>query len=375
MEKSYLLLSNNKSSGPYSLDELLQLYLKPTDLVWIENESVTWMNVDEVPEWNDRQKMLDSKSSNASTAAINYGKNDNERSEQKNVFVSLPVLPGESPTSKISLEEKAAELKQKILAAAAEKKQDAISYVRLSPPYLKNGHPTPIKEKAKRQVHLPPFLSYSLLAVLLLVSSFFLLRRPAHKLADNSPQVLYQGKSYSVTSLVVKSPQSAKDSVGMINKSTVTSSPARLAETGNKPFINHVDSPVITNNPIAIKPLTAVEESQRFTSGNPGKTTVALEKTPVTRLFETSSQAFKNEEGIGLIITFQNISEQSIRSAIVDVFYFDTAEKQIGKETLYFAKMLPGTAITKKSTAREGAYASYRVDLVSSEKNGLYVYR
>jgi hypothetical protein len=42
MQKVYLLLRNNQKTGPYSLDELLQLQLKPFDLVWVEGRSAGW---------------------------------------------------------------------------------------------------------------------------------------------------------------------------------------------------------------------------------------------------------------------------------------------------------------------------------------------
>ena len=42
MEKVYLLLRQNIQSGPFTLDELADLQLQPTDLIWIEGESQSW---------------------------------------------------------------------------------------------------------------------------------------------------------------------------------------------------------------------------------------------------------------------------------------------------------------------------------------------
>ncbi len=42
MKKVYLLLRNNKETGPYTLTELVQQTLQPSDLVWIEGESISW---------------------------------------------------------------------------------------------------------------------------------------------------------------------------------------------------------------------------------------------------------------------------------------------------------------------------------------------
>lgn len=48
MQKVYLLLRDNKQSGPYSLDEILQLGLRPFDLVWVEGRSSGWAYPSEI---------------------------------------------------------------------------------------------------------------------------------------------------------------------------------------------------------------------------------------------------------------------------------------------------------------------------------------
>jgi len=47
---NYLLLRNNKESGPYSLDGLIELGLKPYDLVWVQGRSAAWRYPSEVEE-------------------------------------------------------------------------------------------------------------------------------------------------------------------------------------------------------------------------------------------------------------------------------------------------------------------------------------
>lgn len=49
MQKVYLLLRSNKKTGPYSLEEIVQLNLKPFDLVWVEGRSAAWQYPFEVP--------------------------------------------------------------------------------------------------------------------------------------------------------------------------------------------------------------------------------------------------------------------------------------------------------------------------------------
>src|SRR5215213_2424273 len=46
--KKFLLLRNNKQSGPYSAEELQQMGLKAYDLIWVEGKSAAWRYPGEV---------------------------------------------------------------------------------------------------------------------------------------------------------------------------------------------------------------------------------------------------------------------------------------------------------------------------------------
>jgi hypothetical protein len=48
MDKVYLLLRNNQESGPFTIGELLQQQLKPSDMVWIEGKSTAWTYLSEL---------------------------------------------------------------------------------------------------------------------------------------------------------------------------------------------------------------------------------------------------------------------------------------------------------------------------------------
>lgn len=49
--KPYRLLRNNKESGPYSATELIQMGLKPYDLVWVDGKSASWRYPSEIAEF------------------------------------------------------------------------------------------------------------------------------------------------------------------------------------------------------------------------------------------------------------------------------------------------------------------------------------
>jgi len=50
MQKIYLLLRNNKQSGPFTREELLQQGLKKHDLIWVEGRSAGWRDPEEIAE-------------------------------------------------------------------------------------------------------------------------------------------------------------------------------------------------------------------------------------------------------------------------------------------------------------------------------------
>jgi len=47
--KKYLLLRDNKETGPYSMDDFSSMGLYSTDLVWLEDQSTVWLYATEIP--------------------------------------------------------------------------------------------------------------------------------------------------------------------------------------------------------------------------------------------------------------------------------------------------------------------------------------
>lgn len=48
MERIYLLLRNNRQSGPFTLGELLQHQVLPSDMIWVEGKSTAWTYLSEL---------------------------------------------------------------------------------------------------------------------------------------------------------------------------------------------------------------------------------------------------------------------------------------------------------------------------------------
>lgn len=81
MQKIYVLLRNDKQTGPYSLDELIQFDLKPYDLIWIEGKSAGWYYPQEIAALHPYLNFLPQQPKPQSTT------------EAKTVFVSRPPTP------------------------------------------------------------------------------------------------------------------------------------------------------------------------------------------------------------------------------------------------------------------------------------------
>lgn len=112
MQKVYLLLRDNKQSGPYSLDELVQLGLRPFDLVWVEGRSSGWAYPSEINTLKPyvpgapasvQQQSTESMPSTPPTytpADTVTSSSPKEIPQPKSVFVSLPGKGAQPVTPK-----------------------------------------------------------------------------------------------------------------------------------------------------------------------------------------------------------------------------------------------------------------------------------
>src|SRR6476661_8393455 len=77
--KKYLLLRDNRESGPHTFEQMGSFGPHPLDLIWIENESTSWKYPEEIEELKDLV------THDASTTVVQRPDLSTEK-----VFVSLP---------------------------------------------------------------------------------------------------------------------------------------------------------------------------------------------------------------------------------------------------------------------------------------------
>lgn len=82
MYKQYILLRDNKKSGPYNHDDLLQLNIKPFDLLWVQDKSTSWQTADTISELNN---ILKPKDNYAITSTFTSSVSSNR------IYIQLPL--------------------------------------------------------------------------------------------------------------------------------------------------------------------------------------------------------------------------------------------------------------------------------------------
>ncbi len=148
MNNIYLLLRNNKQTGPFSIEELVQGGLQPHDLVWEEGKSSCWLYPSEITSLKPYVSHTisapgkNAKEADAPAQQIDKAYQPSQNTSipplkpavPKNVYVSMPQPAGakpaaapkaaslQEPSTAYDLEQKAEELRRRALAATPESK-------------------------------------------------------------------------------------------------------------------------------------------------------------------------------------------------------------------------------------------------------------
>jgi hypothetical protein len=143
---TYLLLRSNKQSGPYSLQQLVSLGLKPYDLVWLEGKSAAWRYPSEVEGLKAYSPATEEQPYDR------FYKKPEEKPQEKQI--NKPAQPQQETTPKeevyvLPVENKTVTTSQKIFVAMPEnhspKKQSQPVYA-MTPPIVEET-PVLIEEK------------------------------------------------------------------------------------------------------------------------------------------------------------------------------------------------------------------------------------
>jgi len=172
MQKVYLLLRNNKQSGPYSLEELVQSGIKPLDLIWIEGTSTSWCYPAEISALkpytqeaatdtslnktliDETKAVLPAEAlSHQAYLPLNRETNPAPKEASPKVYVSLPKNNVKPPAQQqdlpsSSLEQKATEIRARARAYLPEQKATAETIKNIETLQQQDIIPSSIEQKA-----------------------------------------------------------------------------------------------------------------------------------------------------------------------------------------------------------------------------------
>ncbi|HUR67066.1 MAG TPA: hypothetical protein VMZ03_12020 [Chitinophagaceae bacterium] len=190
---TYILLRDNKEIGPLSLEELSSKGLRSHDLIWVEGQSVCWLNPEQINELKD---LVGTSASSAVKPATSVEKNVIQveqpficEQEEETILVTDPAISAYMPVA----EEK---VFVKPVQASSKTENAAAAEIKYSQPLdeLKELYAKTLEKRLKKKtfsVQIPPHVKKAGLYVGLLVAGIIagVLINKGGKSKTNSPDL------------------------------------------------------------------------------------------------------------------------------------------------------------------------------------------
>ena len=402
MPTTYLLLRNNKQTGPHSLDELLQLSLQPHDLVWVEGRSAGWCYPSEVELL--KPYITTEKETLPTAAATDYSKKTTTASDTtkpvfknaSHIYVSLPAgvpirVTEEKPVEP-SLEAKAEALYQRAQAFAHGQttEEPETRYTRSLQDMKEEYGAWQVKLKQKkRNGTAKKKMLIAASVVIVTTTSFSISKWISSK--QTLPQIPVAAR---YTSEPI--PQTDKGATTTVSYNTATDSLANtppepvnfqpgvavkelivekaetkpvLAKLKKAPQNQSLPTPTVADTTTrTITPPPVFEET-------PPKQETLKRVVPLSRLVSvTGVLANSTESPTTGNVTFQNNSSETLKSVSVVITYLRKENRQIGKETVYFYNVQPATApVAKIAGNRRATTAQFEIGTITRADGSLYL--
>jgi len=391
MSTTYLLLRNNKETGPFSLEVLLQQDLKPHDLIWVEGQSVGWSNPSEIAtlkSYITNQNL--SETENATKPVVPQtpvvpGKT--ERNNHSHIYVSLPSDRSHSTTEETratnSLEEKAEALYQRVQAFGEghqAEETDARYGRSLDAMQLEYGTWLLKQRKKKKQGALKKKVLIAASVLVVTTTGFGVTKWISHKSALKQPPLA----SYALGTITPAEKKQSTTAALTIPADTFTTSTALLqkviAQNEVETKRNAAKSVAKKNAVPKLKISLPIDTVKEVTL--PVLATAPTQKEvkriiPLSQLVIVSGNLpndKKESNKTETPVTLQNNSSEILKSVAVTIQYFKREGRPLNKETIYFYNVQPGSAaVLNASGNRRATSAQFQIGTIIRADGSLYL--
>jgi hypothetical protein len=415
---TYLLLRDNKQSGPYTLDELKVKGLKAYDLVWVEGRSAAWRYPSEIDELSafapaveeqpfDRffKKPASARSEGAAAITVTQPSTSSGPATKRTIYVTMPggmpvrqpepvreivreIQPVREVVREIAPVREVMPVREVTPVREAAPLRERISYIQ--DPVTEILPPLPRRKPTK--LWLPAAIGGGVLA-LLAVGIFIGLSiqknsSGAMKLASKQEPLVRTTAQQLPISSSAGTATGSNDAAGKAQAASINPASAATNGATDKPRLKtpkqRIDEPKVP----AVVPVV-VTDSSALSSAVQHREAVhrtdVLQNQPVDDR-ESLKLALANQVSVGankydvgtfggirnLQVTVTNRSTHSLDLVVVAVSYIQANKKTYKTENLYFRGIGPGSALMLEApkTSR-GVSVEYKITSINSKELGL----
>lgn len=325
----YLLLRDNKQSGPFTAEELIATGMKAHDLIWIEGKSAAWRYPEEIDELKPHLTYAVD-----NTTADNDCANDQSVSPRNTVHVSLPGKQASSPAAS-----------RPASAAAVHTNSDRLTPPISAMPFAEQKEPV-IKYVNEPIVHR----RNNRMQYAVIFACFFLLITVSYLIISYKSQ---KEDIHELNAIIQKLEQKAR------SENTVISSVASLNRRETQPF---------ESSSITLPPKTEPTPPKRLRSSNSNRSSAVMvthSSTPLLNEHLSETPSFvpppaenlyalvsvkpnKYKTGVlggisGLTLELTNNSSKELRRVTVEIKYLGPEKKVVRTQTVFFENVAPGS--------------------------------
>ncbi|MBL7696594.1 MAG: hypothetical protein JNK79_00480 [Chitinophagaceae bacterium] len=408
----YLLLRDNKQSGPYTVPEIIEIGIKPYDLVWLEGKSAAWRYPSEVEElkayaptveeqpfdrfYKTREAILQNEKQKESESVATVAIAQHSPYEPK---VSEEATPQEEyiPRKKvyINFPGNSQPAIKKPTPAPVKEVIAATTFAANTPTFEKPAERLPVQRAGKKAVEKKYFIYAAAAASVLLLGFIAVL------LVNNSGQK----KRLQELNTIVKQIQDKNNNITQVKNVQPAPGPEQTAETiinpellrlnesgtpaqpaDHKPSQNTagiIPSPAnnkpATETPAVVtpegngRPVMRRAEKSATTPGGDEEKSATANTAPTENLFkQVDIQPGRYKVGMlggisNLTLVLTNNSNRELHKVVVQVKYLGPEKKVVNTQTVYFENVAPGAQSTiEVPKSKRGVTIDYTITDIKS---------